>query len=1612
MKKKILYLVLFILLFGVVGCDKTEPPIIPSDIEVASVAINKSNETLYVGGKIQLKVSVLPSNATNKTVTWSTSNEGVAKVSSDGLVEAVSVGTATITAKSNNDKTATMTVDVVKDEELPEGVIFASNFDSAIMPRNFVVNNGGGGNTYISDGQLNMSTVGQGTTSANIIFDEALYGTVVVETSIKVNKPAFTNALYFYTSGNSTDDIVATVAFENGYIKYHDGSGWKNIVQYSFGVWYDLTMVLHIGERLEGSDKGNFDLTINGGTYRNLSFRNGGDGKEDNIWRLYLASEKSDSEFAYDYLRIFQIDLPKIQLESNEGTADIDSNPTYEFNYVVTGIPTPEVTITADKPTGYTIADNVVTFTAAGTYVFTLTATNQGGKTSEEVVIEVTGNIVAPLIEVLEREKILILSQENIYRLKYNIISGEPEPTINISGDKDNGFVLNENEISFTIAGHYVFTITATNAGGSVSEDVNILVLETETVVDYDFNEMPVNAEIDTSGTGSVDIVDGSLNIKANGVTNYGFIKLPFNHKLENKVIIETRVKVSGPAFANIIYLMANNNNNDRAVTIGLFEGNLRIHNESTWVDIAPVEYGQYYDIVVFLDIENATYQLLLDNVNLGTFPFRNKQFKDDITHFHLGADKTGTDMYIDYLKLSYLTTPEIVLNEAETMIELSENTIYELDYSVKSSYPLASVDITGYPVEGYTIENDVVTFNRAGVYTFTITASNIGGSDSKTVTITVVGLDAAPTLTINEEEITYDINSLEPLVLGYTVTGYPDPTIEIAANLETGFILVGNTVTFTEVGTYVFTITAKNESGTVFDTITVVVEKPETLPEIIIDEVFNHDLTEGAFEVDFLLGGNPAPTYTITSESDALIEDKFITFSTPGTYLFTIITTNSEGSVSKDFTVEVVELYAPEIVVNEEYKEVNLAVSPSYTLDYLVNGTPEIKTVITVDQETGFSLKGNNVGFTLPGTYEFTITSTNLKGEDKRFIIVDVVEPTNGNYIYNNDFNEVPTEGLTFTNGAYAEVVDGALKLSTTNQGVAKMAIPFGDYFTGTIAIKTRIKTVGGAGNIIFLYSGTTNVLGLLIDGYQLRYHNGKGWTNVGFVFQADQWVEVMAVVTLGSGVFDLYVDGHKFAALSLRNTGQVEFTTNQISNLGIDGRSNIDMYYDNYQIYDLNPVITIEDDSLGTSLEEPTVSLDYQVSSRLDTEVEIISNIEEGYEITGNEITFSKAGTYVFTIKASNECGSSLKNVTIVVSESYIDPEIVIIETEAEVDLAGANPTYTLKYELNIAVPTANLEVTCDEEDGFVLNGNTVRFSLPGTYTFTLNYSNGRATDYKTITVNVLESEVEEFINEDFNSSTDIPADFEKIQSGSGNIEILSGLEGAFGNVLNLRTGTTTGKVDVNKYFDSPLNGIVVVKTRVMVGSDAFSNVLFFKSADNSTVACIAFENGFIRYHAGGGWINTNVPYIHHTWYELKVVLNTIEAKYDFFVNNEYIGNFGFRTPGQRDNITYLNLASDKTNADMYYDYLEMYYVPEILVLEENKEASISISSGTYELIFDVLGLVDPIVITCDQTNGWTLDNKTVTFTEVGTYLFTISASNNGVLTSSKTITILVTD
>ena len=84
-----------------------------TSIAVTSVSLSPTSAALNVGGTQQLTPTVLPANASNKSVNYSSSNTAVATVNSTGLITAVANGTATITVTTvDGSKTSTCAVTV------------------------------------------------------------------------------------------------------------------------------------------------------------------------------------------------------------------------------------------------------------------------------------------------------------------------------------------------------------------------------------------------------------------------------------------------------------------------------------------------------------------------------------------------------------------------------------------------------------------------------------------------------------------------------------------------------------------------------------------------------------------------------------------------------------------------------------------------------------------------------------------------------------------------------------------------------------------------------------------------------------------------------------------------------------------------------------------------------------------------------------------------------------------------------------------------------------------------------------------------------------------------------------------------------------------------------------------------------------------------------------------------------------------------------------------------------------------------------------------------------------------------------------------------------------
>ena len=229
------------------GCTVT---VKQKEIAITGISLNKSTTSLTEGESETLTATITPSNATgDKTVKWSSSNEAVAAVDSNGKVTAKKAGTAVITATSSNGKTAGCTV-TVKQKDTYTGLrdvngtlTYFNNGQADKTYTGFV--SYAGNNYYVINGVVDISYT-------NVTYDgkDWLYvenGKVRYDyTGIRSNESGF----WRIDNGKVNFDYYGVAENEFGWWKIEGGKvnfDYYGIAENEFGWW-----------RIEGG-KVNFD---------------------------------------------------------------------------------------------------------------------------------------------------------------------------------------------------------------------------------------------------------------------------------------------------------------------------------------------------------------------------------------------------------------------------------------------------------------------------------------------------------------------------------------------------------------------------------------------------------------------------------------------------------------------------------------------------------------------------------------------------------------------------------------------------------------------------------------------------------------------------------------------------------------------------------------------------------------------------------------------------------------------------------------------------------------------------------------------------------------------------------------------------------------------------------------------------------------------------------------------------------------------------------------------------------------------------------------------------------------------------------------------------------
>lgn len=151
-------------------------------VDAEDVTLNADSITLTVGQSYNLIATVSPNDASNKTVTWSSSNSSIASVSSSGVVTANAIGNCTITV-TTNDRGWTDTCRVYVVDELHSLTIVPTPSTATV--------------------KFNGVVAGTGTQSINAVPGEAV--------SYEVSLNGYQTVNGVYTMGNADDTLPITL---------------------------------------------------------------------------------------------------------------------------------------------------------------------------------------------------------------------------------------------------------------------------------------------------------------------------------------------------------------------------------------------------------------------------------------------------------------------------------------------------------------------------------------------------------------------------------------------------------------------------------------------------------------------------------------------------------------------------------------------------------------------------------------------------------------------------------------------------------------------------------------------------------------------------------------------------------------------------------------------------------------------------------------------------------------------------------------------------------------------------------------------------------------------------------------------------------------------------------------------------------------------------------------------------------------------------------------------------------------------------------------------------------------------------------------------------------
>ena len=259
------------------GNQNEQPTTTPTpenqNVEVTDISLNKNSLGLIIGNSDTLTANITPSNATNKSVTWSSSNSSIISVDNSGKVTAKAIGSATITAKTANGKEAIATVTSdVKNITLTVGNQTISKYGT-ITSTNITVNIDANGynvpdslitwSAPDTTGYTSPAYMSLNGKTATVTARDVWSGTASVPITVKINNKQVKTTIYVESAINISNLSNGINSYERDGKLYCTFSGEKSLhLQSNIDVTWQYSKSSPVIAGIVGEDNRNLKLSV------------------------------------------------------------------------------------------------------------------------------------------------------------------------------------------------------------------------------------------------------------------------------------------------------------------------------------------------------------------------------------------------------------------------------------------------------------------------------------------------------------------------------------------------------------------------------------------------------------------------------------------------------------------------------------------------------------------------------------------------------------------------------------------------------------------------------------------------------------------------------------------------------------------------------------------------------------------------------------------------------------------------------------------------------------------------------------------------------------------------------------------------------------------------------------------------------------------------------------------------------------------------------------------------------------------------------------------------------------------------------------------------------